>query len=237
MVHAQQVSPSAAPSAVATDAAQDVRTVARTRFDQGVRAIDDGRFADAVTALEESYRLRPAPVVLNNLGIAYRGVGRTRDAINAFNDYLADPPSRATEAELAAVRAEVERLERDSAAHPPREVRGARLLVDPSLSRASVTIDGVLAGTGRVERPVDPGEHRVQVRARGYETVERTVRVGTSGVTRLDVTMSVARPMPGWFAPVVVGAGALVLGVAVTGAAVAASRAPDPWGEAGVPGR
>jgi tetratricopeptide (TPR) repeat protein len=253
-----------------TAAAQErPRDEARAAFDEGMRGLVERRFHDAAMALERSYTLRPLPVVLYDLGLAYRGMGRYLAAIDAFSRYLANPDD-ATPERLAAITDEARELEgrlvhvdltvspddtivsvdgrtrRDAsraftldpgphvidcvragwraARHElqgaPGErvavscalvaLREGRLAVEASVASAAVWIDGRREGVGRVERALDPGDHRVEVRASGYYPFTRTVRVGPTGLSRLGATLQPDRR-------------ALVAGLAVTGGVLVAS--------------
>lgn len=90
--------------AFAQPAAPDAQ--ARAAFDRGIADVDAGRFANAVAAFEESYRLRPAAVVLYNLASAYTRMGRHQQAIATYERYLsegapASPPTAFSRCESA----------------------------------------------------------------------------------------------------------------------------------------
>lgn len=128
---------------------------ARSLFDQGNTAADEGRYADAVTAFERSMQLRPSPVVQYNLAMAYRGVGRLLDAITAFERYLANPGARATRESLAETQRALEGVRA--------EVPELRFALMPA--SATATIDGrPIASLGDALR-VDPGRHVIEVTA------------------------------------------------------------------------
>ncbi len=245
--------------------------LARAAFDEGMRGLGERRYHDAALSFERSYALRPVPVVLYDLALAYRGMGRYRAAIDAFTRYLAapgdvtperrgaiadevrdlearlvrvelsvTPPEAAVSVDGRAVAPSERSLALDPGSHvfdcalagwrpAHREVAGApgeratvrcalemlrdaRLVVEPSVQSASVWIDGRPAGTGRVERVLDPGEHRVDVRAPGHVALTRTARLGPTGVVRLSLTLERER-------------GPLALGLAVTGGVVVAGAA------------
>jgi hypothetical protein len=94
--------------------------------------------------------------------------------------------------------------------------QAGRLVVEPSVPSAVVTVDGAEAGRGRVERTVAAGEHQVEIRAEGHEPLQRRVTVTRGGVVRVDAVM-VGRGLPGWVVPVAVAGG-----VALAGGVVAA---------------
>lgn len=248
---------------------------ARLAFDEGVRALDESRFATAAASFERSYQLAPAPVALFNLAFAYRGLGRLRDAISALDRFIAEP-GNASPDRVAAARSELELLraalgrvrvqvspsdarvlidgresqrERGAFLLDPgprvievaldgyvsvrRELRvvpgdneeqrvqlalvdgAAHLRVEPSVATARIWIDGEFAGVGIVDRPVRAGVHRVEIRATDHGTIQRQVRVGGTGLVRVDASMVRTRINPWlWAGPTlsVLGAAALSAG-------------------------
>ena len=91
-----------------------------------------------------------------------------------------------------------------------------------------MTIDGVVVGTGAVERPVRAGTHRGVIVAPGYLTLTREVRAGGTGLVRVDATLQRPRANPWpWLGPTI-GVVAAV-GLAVGGYFLAdALRPTDP---------
>ena len=151
--------------------AQTPPPTARASFERGLAALEADRYAEAVLSLEASYRARPVPVVLFNLALAYRGVGRYRDAVDAFERYLADPATAGDTARAAAVQQEIRDLRAalaslDLALDPPsasirvdgrpRVFPGDRLSLDPGAHVLEFTAEGRLPH--REELSLDPGE-------------------------------------------------------------------------------
>lgn len=265
------------------------------RFQRGIVALEEMRYAEACDAFEAAYRERQTPRVLYNLALALRGAGRYRRAIASFEQYVAAPdpgdaPARiarvqetADEMRRALVRVRVrldpataaltvdgrvEAMENNTLTLDPgahvfeataadrvsfrREMRldagaevtldatlaeappSGRLMVVPSVASALVRIDGALVATGSVDRVVAPGEHRVEIQAREYVPFVRVVRVGRTGVVRVDATL-VAPPRNNWLLPTaVVGGVALVAGSVALIAWVARPSEPyviGNWGE------
>lgn len=265
LAHAQRARPVAEPPNV---------IAARATFEQGVRLLQDSRFAEAAASFEQSYRDNPNPIVLFNLAFAYRGVGRVRDAIDAIDRFLANPGNTPAD-RLPAAREERDRLEAalaritvttlpsdaqltidaraatagptaiplDPGAHvidarreghrpfhqelrlgegERREINvrlveiddEGRLHVEPSVPAARVMIDGRLAGTGVVDVNVRAGNHQVEITADGFAPLRRTVRVGGTGVVRVDAVLQ--RPRLNtwvWLGPVIaVGVAGVSLG-------------------------
>ncbi|MFO0560676.1 MAG: PEGA domain-containing protein [Polyangiales bacterium] len=79
-----------------------------------------------------------------------------------------------------------------------------RLRVEPSVPGARVSIDGVFVGTGIVERPARMGAHQIEITAEGYLRFTRSVRVGGTGLVRVDATLQRPRPNPWpWLGPTI----------------------------------
>jgi hypothetical protein len=220
--------------------AQPAPDAARVAFEQGMVALQGNRFRDAVEALEASFALRPLAAVSYNLGLAYRGVGRNVDAVEAFERYLRAPDADARPERIEALRREVARL-RELAPGARVEVDArllllenrARLLVDPSVLEATVYVDQHLAGVGQTDVGVAPGRHRVEVIAPGYTPFERSVWSTGRGVVRVSAELlrlgasPEARARPRWVAPLAIAGGAAVA-AGVIAALVFALRPTEP---------
>ncbi len=64
------------------------------------------------------------------------------------------------------------------------------LVVEPSVSSASVQVDGELRGFGRLSLPyLEPGSYEVTVTAPGYRTEERTVVLGEGDEKRVSIEL------------------------------------------------
>src|SRR5687768_4443832 len=83
-VHAQD---EPAPTGRAAPSATE-RAEARRRFRRGVELIQRERWQDAIPELEAARNISPTPSVLFNLGLALRAVGRSREAMASFRDFL-----------------------------------------------------------------------------------------------------------------------------------------------------
>lgn len=169
-------------AAPVTGVAQPFQTP-RAAFDAGIAAIEDSRYMDAIVALEESYRLRPLPVVLFNLGLAYRAVGRERQAIDAFERYLAAPERNADPGRIAAVEQELAELRN----------RGCVVSLRAQPPQALLQIDGRPQSAMRGEVRIDPGPHVFEVSAEGYRSHQEEHTLGPGGRLELDVTLT---PIP-----------------------------------------
>ncbi len=152
----------------------------RALFLRGVGELGASRFAEAARLFEESYRANPVPVALFNLAYAYRGLGRTIDAISAIERFLGNPENtpadrvEAARTELASLRAAVARV---------------RLSVDPE--RASVRVDGRVPQVRDGEIEIDPGRRVLEISLSGYRSERREISLAPSARVNLAVTLAV----------------------------------------------
>jgi hypothetical protein len=137
---------------------------ARARFEHGVAFIQAERWADAITELQRAREIRTTPAVLYNLGLAYRAVGRNRDATATFAEFLRGATAATSPELVARARA----YQREAAAGVAR----LDLQVEPPTAR--VIVDGTLSLT-RLGITLDPGRHVVVAEAPGYTAEARSV--------------------------------------------------------------
>ena len=57
---------------------------AQELYDQGMAALNAGRYKEAAEKLDASYRAQPIALVLYNLGLAYSGMGYPDRAVESF---------------------------------------------------------------------------------------------------------------------------------------------------------
>src|SRR3954471_15303120 len=77
-------------SAAAESKADKAR--AKKLYDEGLTHYNMGEYADAITAWTESYRLSKAPLLLFNLGQAYRLSGDCTKATTFYDSYERELP-------------------------------------------------------------------------------------------------------------------------------------------------
>lgn len=155
-----------APSAVQAQSASEV-AAARTLFEEGVAAANEGRWADALSAFERSYEIAPRSSTLLNLAGAQAQLGRLVAASESYRRLIRDAGSAARERRLReqaqdALDAVTPRLAHLTLRVPDLREGDRVMLDDAEVARALVG----------VSTPVDPGTHRVIV-TRGASEIGR----------------------------------------------------------------
>lgn len=131
---------------------------ARDLFERGVTAFDEGDYDRALELFRRSYAIRPAPLVLYNIAVTERHLGRHAEAIRHLTRYL-------EETENVDARREVVRSELDEISS-----RMGRLVLEVEPEGAEVHVDEVLVEQGAEPLWLSPGPHRVRVSAPGHRT-------------------------------------------------------------------
>lgn len=145
-------------SAQSCDPSEDDLEQARALFIAGGAAVDAGRWSDAINSFERAYALSCAPSALYNLAMAYRALGRHREARDQFARLLRQHPDLGGE------------LSRSATTFAREE--GARVAVlelvgiDPDL-HPEISFDGRLVpdeGTRPIRLETDAGPHGLVAR-------------------------------------------------------------------------
>lgn len=138
---------------------------ARRAYEEGVAHLEAARYQEAALALERSYALRPVPVALYNLALAWRGLGRYRAAVGLFDRYLQSPDPAATPERLDAIRAEREEL--------LRALVHAAITVTPR--GATLRVDGRDPAPSPESLELDPGGHVLEWNAPAHRPHRETI--------------------------------------------------------------
>lgn len=183
-LNAQGTSPPAAIQNAADVAA------ARDLFREASRLAKEGKWEEARAAYERSYALRPSALTRYGLGMAQKETKRFVEAIESFRAFL-----RHDEPGTADYRPSAEKMLTEI------EGRVARLTVSVvnAPHGVEVVIDGaqLLPAAIGVSRPVDPGSHKIEARAPGYEPYAREVELGEAATSELAIEMKRAAVKPG----------------------------------------
>jgi hypothetical protein len=206
---------------------QDAMEEGGRLYEEGRQAVDEYRWSDAIEPLLQAYRLTGAAVALYGLGLAFRAIGRVRDARDAFDQLLEDHAAELDES----MREQALEMHAEAAA----SVAVIALGELGGVGEQRIQLDGSAVDDDG-ERPLpletDPGAHAVRVDRDGHVPFqwEGTLTVGER--VPLEVTLEPEAP-PLWTRPWLWGAvGGAVVVIAIVVAAVAQSAAQlDPRSE------
>ena len=158
--------PAGGPSAPPPNTAPDVE-LAKAHFRTGEIYYQRQRFPDAAREFEEAYRLSGRAELLYNMGKSYDGAKDTAKALHAYRRFIAALPNSAdrvdVDGRIAALEQSIGRLE-----------------ITSSVDGAVVTLNGEKLGTTPLLPAivdVNPGTHRVEIAAEGFQTFRQSVEV------------------------------------------------------------
>lgn len=158
----------------------DTRREAKQYFDAGEALYRVGKYRDAVRALEQAYRLVPAPAIAFSIGQAYRLLyavagepEQLSAAIRMYRRYLLESPEGARRADayqhLQLLEDRMKRLRAEGTTFvEPRTTGPTQLMVSSAAPGAEAAIDGGPWRTVPVVQDVAPGRHKIAVRAPGH---------------------------------------------------------------------
>jgi hypothetical protein len=146
------------------------RAAAEALFNEALTLLEQGKAAEACPKLEESQRLDAGTGTLLYLADCYRTLGKTASAWGTFLD--AAYSARAAQDEREAIAVEQAGALEAQLSYLTLEVTAQPAALE--LYNDDRPVRAALWGT---KIPVDPGEHRLEARAEGYEPWQATVRI------------------------------------------------------------
>jgi len=165
------------PAHARAEAGAAQKAAAESLFDDALKAMKGGRYADACPKLEESERIDPGIGTLLYLGECYEKTGRSASAWATFREAASSAQAKG-ETERARVAAgRADRLQAGlskltiSVAPETAQLTGLRV------TRDNATIEPSLFG---LAIPVDPGKYHVAVSADGYEAFQAEIDVSAN---------------------------------------------------------
>lgn len=154
---------------------------ARAHFLRGEAAYETGDYETAAQEWQRAYQLDPRPALQYNLAQAYERLGRLDDAVRAYRIYIEN--TTAEDPRMQTARARLASLEQ--------RVSQTSIVVTGGPEGASIFIDG--QDRGRLPHPdpfrVEPGSHRIVVRAQGFEDFVSVVAVSPGQSAQVPVEM------------------------------------------------
>ncbi len=154
-------------------AGEDARAKAQTLLKEGARLYDQGALVPALEKFNQAYEEFPSPKLLFNIGQASRDLGRSVEAMNAFERFLAEATD-ASEDRIAEAKTSVATL----------EGKLGKLKIECEVSGADLGLDGKLIGKSPLPHLVwaQPGRHQVTAEKRGFLPAIEDVEVKASWV-------------------------------------------------------
>jgi len=156
---------------------------AREHFAQGVEQAEHGDFESAAANFEQAYRLSPHYAVLYNLGQAYAALGKSIDALRAFEKYLENggqklSPERQTEV-------------RQLISQNQKRIGYVAFEIQPR--DANLFVDGRAVDAGAVPVSLIVGLHGVVLQAPGHQTFASSVTVESQKIVPLALRLEPLR--------------------------------------------
>ncbi len=177
---------SGAPSAFAQS--EEEVAGARSAATQGAKAFDSGDYARAIDLFQRAESLVHAPPHLLYLARAHEKLGQLVTARELYNkiirESLSDDAPQAFKDAQAAAREEIKAVE-------PRLAKLTVTIQAPPGVTPEVTMDGkpVPSALLGLPRPVDPGEHVLEVKAEGYLAAQGKATLAEGGTDSLVLTL------------------------------------------------
>jgi hypothetical protein len=173
----------ASPSAEAVAEAR--RSEAKVKFEAGVRAFGERRYADAVQSFVEADALAPSAPLSFNIARAFERLDNAAAALRWYRDYLRRSPQAANAAEVQA------RVSEHAATLAARGVQQLTVLTSPD--GATLSIDEQPVGPTPITLELKPGRHRAILHLTGY--LDQTAEFVLDARTPQDLSLKlVAQP-------------------------------------------
>lgn len=172
-------SPTSDPS---TAAVQEAKAL----YIAGNRAVEQGRWSDALVDFERAYALSGVPAALFNVATTLRALGRHVESRDAFVQLLAKHPALDAE-----IKSQAEKILAEEKA------RIGTLTLDGVPSKARIYVDGHETTDTTID--VDPGKHSLRVEDPKFKPFTRDFTVADGDKKSVTVKMlpaDVAKPPP-----------------------------------------
>jgi len=183
------IAPAFPASGRALVADADAKAAAREHFQKGVAAYADQRFAEAAEEFEAAYRLSPAFKLLYNIGQVNVALGRSVEAVDAFDKYLKQGAAAIPAERKREVSAEIEK----------QLARIGTVSIRTFPDAADVRLDGVLVGQTPLPKAVrvNAGRHTIEALLAGHKAGTREVEVPGKAEIAIEMTLeAIMTPSP-----------------------------------------
>ena len=162
-------------------AQSDPKAAAHEHYEKGLAAFDDERFQDAADEFEAAYRISPAFAVLYNIGRVNVALGRSVEAVQAFEKYLAQGAAAIPSDRRKEVTVEIDR----------QRARIGTLTIRTVPASVDVRVDGKLIGKTPLAAPVlvSAGMHTIEALISGYTPQVRELKVEAMARIELELRL------------------------------------------------
>jgi hypothetical protein len=165
-------------------AAPDEATRARDLFQAAQKLYKANKFAEAIAKFEEALAAKPHPVIHFNLARCYEQLGEPAKALRSYRDYLRLSPDAKDKDQVTATMGTLEKK---------LSAKGLQqLLVVCETEGARAEVDGKDIGKTPASIELVAGDHKLVVRADGYDPVEKSFTFSTAHISEQAVTLSKA---------------------------------------------
>src|SRR4051812_31669550 len=160
------------------EASASQKAAAEALFDDGVKAMKSGHFAEACPKLEESERIDPGIGTLLYLGECYEKTGRTASAWATFREAASAAQAQGETERTRVASSRADRLQPGLSKLTIRVAPETAQLASLRITRDNAVLVNALFG---VAIPVDPGKYHIVATAEGFQNFETELEVGPNG--------------------------------------------------------
>ncbi len=162
-------------------AVEDSTQKAKEAFQTAQRLYKEARYADAIVKFEEAYALKPSPVLFFNIGKCHEQLGDVPKALRSYRDYLRLAPDAKDKDTVSDAIANLERRLKEKGLQ--------QLMVFADPPTAVIEVDGKVLGNSPASIELTAGNHKLSVKADGYETTERAFVMQTARATEMTINL------------------------------------------------
>lgn len=175
--------PTASPPPETPPPAPDTGNAARAkeRKQEGDRAMDSLRYADALTAYNEAYTLSPEPALLYNLGRTLEALDRLPEALDKLEAFRTTAPPELL-AKVPGLKERITNIQK----------RISQLTIKVNVAGARILVRDAVAGQSPLDKPLvlKAGKANISIEAEGYFTYQANVELPGGGGYVLDAQLS-----------------------------------------------
>lgn len=162
------------PTSAFAEASAAQKAAAESLFDDALKGMKSGHFAEACPKLEESERIDPAIGTLLYLAECYEKTGRTASAWATFREAASAAQAQGETERTRKAAERADRLQPTLSKLTLKVVPETAQIASLRVTRDNVVIAKTLFG---VALPVDPGKYHIVAAADGYQSYEADIEV------------------------------------------------------------